>query len=196
MRRVNPLLLFAILLGVTFGATHFLSATANAQTQTQADRCRTEYGGNEYKSGSTGLKKFNNSNCSKQNGGNCTASNKVGPNQPLKVECTKKPAASSASTTAGNVSASCSDDNDICVKSLPRVDSDGSFIQTVLRIVIGIIAAISILFVAIGGLRYVLSQGDPQGVSKAKSTIIYALIGLVVALLAQGIILFVLKVVS
>ena len=74
----------------------------------------------------------------------------------------------------------------------PATDN-GSALQTILSLVIGIVAAISVLFVVIGGLRYVFSDGDPQDASRAKSTIIYALIGLIVAVLAEAIVAFVLS---
>jgi hypothetical protein len=63
-----------------------------------------------------------------------------------------------------------------------------SFITDALTFVIRLVAALCLLFVIIGGLRYILSQGDPQGVTKAKSTIMYALIGLVVTIFAQVIV--------
>lgn len=75
----------------------------------------------------------------------------------------------------------------------PGSVQNGSFISTLLTLAIGVVAAISVLFVAIGGLRYVFSQGDPQAAAKAKGTIIYALIGLAVAIIAQGIVIFVVK---
>lgn len=56
--------------------------------------------------------------------------------------------------------------------------------------VIGIIAVIMII---IGGIRYVTSGGDPTSTKGAKDTIIYALVGLVIAALAQVIVRFVLK---
>lgn len=69
-------------------------------------------------------------------------------------------------------------------------------IQTVLSIVFAIAASISLLMVVIGGLRYVLAQGDPNGMSSAKNTILYALIGLGVTLAAFSIVTFVLKGIS
>lgn len=56
-------------------------------------------------------------------------------------------------------------------------------------ILAGIIAVIMII---IGGYWYVLSAGDPQKVEKAKKTIIYSVIGLVISLSAWAIIGFVL----
>lgn len=81
---------------------------------------------------------------------------------------------------------------------LPQLSADkqSSFVTNTISIVIATTAAISLLFIVIGGFRYILSQGDPQGVSKAKGTVLYALIGLIVAIAAQVIVLFVLKALS
>ena len=45
----------------------------------------------------------------------------------------------------------------------------------------------------IGGLRYVISQGDANNVKQAKDTILYAIIGIVVAILAYAVVNFVAK---
>lgn len=66
-------------------------------------------------------------------------------------------------------------------------------LPNVLKVVSGIAVAISVLVIAIGGFRYTISSGDPQNIAKAKNTIIYALIGLVVALAAFSIVSFVLQ---
>ncbi len=54
------------------------------------------------------------------------------------------------------------------------------------------VGIIAVLFVIIGGINYSISQGDPNKVKKAKETIIYALVGLIVSLLAFSITSFVL----
>jgi len=66
-------------------------------------------------------------------------------------------------------------------------------IPLILNIAIGIITAISLLFAVIGGFRFVLSGGDPQDVARAKSTVIYAIVGLVIAISAELIVSFVLN---
>lgn len=73
---------------------------------------------------------------------------------------------------------------------LPKVNLDSS-LDGVLRLVFMAIGLLSVIFVAIGGLKYVLSGGDPQGTAKAKNTIIYALVGLIVAVSAFTIVEFV-----
>lgn len=65
-------------------------------------------------------------------------------------------------------------------------------LQDILRIAFAILGAIAVLFIVMAALRFVTAQGNPQEVSKAKSTIIYALVGLLVALLAEAIVAFVL----
>jgi ABC-type amino acid transport system permease subunit len=75
--------------------------------------------------------------------------------------------------------------------SLPQPTADQGTITTILSIVFGIIGALALLVITIAGFRYILSAGDPQKTADAKSTIIYALIGLVVAISAEAIVAFV-----
>ena len=60
-----------------------------------------------------------------------------------------------------------------------------------LQIFIYIVGFASLLMVTIGGFRYVLAGGDAQQAASARNTIIYAVVGLVIALGAQGILTFV-----
>lgn len=71
--------------------------------------------------------------------------------------------------------------------------ASGGLFQKISDTLIFIIAAISVIMLIIGGLRYVISQGDKTHVESAKNTILYAIIGLVVAILAYGIVHFVLQ---
>jgi hypothetical protein len=59
-----------------------------------------------------------------------------------------------------------------------------------LSIIIGITAVIMII---VGGLWLMTANGDAQAISRARSSIFYALIGLVVAGLAQVLVAFVLN---
>lgn len=60
----------------------------------------------------------------------------------------------------------------------------------ILSIVIGIVAVIMIM---VGGFKYITAAGDSGQINSAKSTILYAIVGLVVAALAQSIVRFVLN---
>lgn len=63
-----------------------------------------------------------------------------------------------------------------------------SRVVTILFTIIGILAVISII---IGGIRYATSNGDQAAIKSAKNTILYAVVGLVVAMLAFAIVNFV-----
>jgi hypothetical protein len=70
-------------------------------------------------------------------------------------------------------------------------DKLGNFIQRIINVLLFVVGAISVLMIIIGGLRYVLSGGDQNAVSGAKNTILYAVIGLIVAIMAYAIVNFV-----
>ena len=64
-------------------------------------------------------------------------------------------------------------------------------LKVVLGIVFGIVGALAILVITISGFRYVISAGDPKRTAQAKEGIIYALVGLAVAITAEGIVTFI-----
>ena len=69
----------------------------------------------------------------------------------------------------------------------------GNDIETLLMnvyIVAGIVAVIAII---IGGIRYTTSGGESSNISAAKDTILYAVVGLVVVVMAAAITDFVIK---
>lgn len=55
-----------------------------------------------------------------------------------------------------------------------------------------IVGVISVIMIIIGGLKYITSAGDSSNITSAKNTILYAVIGLVIVVLAQAIVLYVL----
>ncbi len=66
----------------------------------------------------------------------------------------------------------------------------GTF-RTLTNVMLFLIGAISVIMLIIGGLRYVLSGGDSTQVTNAKNTILYAIVGIVVAILAYAVVSFV-----
>ena len=70
---------------------------------------------------------------------------------------------------------------------LPKVKLQ-SGVEGGLNALFVVAGALSVVFVVVGGLRYVLSNGEPKDIEAAKNTIMYAVLGLVVSLLAFGII--------
>ncbi|MEK7620837.1 MAG: hypothetical protein AAB395_00595 [Patescibacteria group bacterium] len=65
-------------------------------------------------------------------------------------------------------------------------------IKNVINILLFLIGMVAVIFIVIAGLRFVTSNGDANTVSSAKNTIIYAVIGIVVAVMAYAIVNFIL----
>lgn len=65
-------------------------------------------------------------------------------------------------------------------------------IRSVGNIIVFVTGAISVLMIIIGGLRYTISNGDQGSITSAKNTILYAIIGLIVSVMAYAIVNFVL----
>lgn len=61
----------------------------------------------------------------------------------------------------------------------------------IIQWVAGMAGVVSAIFIVVGGVGYMTSAGDPGKLQKAKSTIIYALIGLAIVALAEVITAFV-----
>lgn len=76
-------------------------------------------------------------------------------------------------------------------------DPSGPSVNNTLRLGINVLSLIvgfaSIVMIIVGGLKYILSQGEGSNTAAAKNTILYAIVGLVVVSLAQVIVRFVLE---
>ncbi len=66
-------------------------------------------------------------------------------------------------------------------------------VKTVINVMLFIIGILSVIMIIYGGIRYVISTGDATKVTNAKNTIIYAVVGLVIAIMAYAIVNWVLK---
>lgn len=75
--------------------------------------------------------------------------------------------------------------------NIPRASDTA--VQTGLSIVTGIIAAVALLMVVISALRMVLARGNPDDFTKARNSVIYSVVGLVIALTAFTIVTFVVE---
>jgi hypothetical protein len=76
---------------------------------------------------------------------------------------------------------------------LPKVTTDASTIETAFNLTLGVAGSIAVLIITIAGVQYVISQGDPQQTAKAKNTIIYAFVGLIIVAMAFALTRFVIN---
>jgi hypothetical protein len=88
---------------------------------------------------------------------------------------------------------------------LPGPDSDrttwgwetlGQIIGNIASLALILAAGVAIIYIIIGGYQYALSFGNPEAIEKAKGTITWAIIGLVVALASVLIIQYVVNFVT
>lgn len=75
---------------------------------------------------------------------------------------------------------------------LPHVAATMGTLNAILGVLYSIAGALAVVFVIIGGVRYTLSGGDSSKIAQAKNTILYAIVGLVIVLLAFTITNFIL----
>ena len=66
-----------------------------------------------------------------------------------------------------------------------------SIFKKVTNVLLFLVGAISVIMLIIGGIRYVISGGDQAQVTSAKNTILYAIVGIVIAFLAYAAVNFV-----
>ena len=74
------------------------------------------------------------------------------------------------------------------------VEGDSSIINNIINIMLYAVGVLSVIMLIFGGIRYVVSGGQKDKVTDAKNTILYAIVGLLIAIFANAIIQFVLGV--
>ena len=80
-------------------------------------------------------------------------------------------------------------DSAIC-KSVPT-ENIYTYIKIIINTLLFVLGAVSVVTIIIAGIRYTTSQGEAKSVQAAKDTLLYAVIGLVVAIGAYSIVNFV-----
>jgi hypothetical protein len=76
---------------------------------------------------------------------------------------------------------------------LPTVSANNGDVQTILQITFAAIGSIALIIVIFSAIQFITSGGNPQQTAKARNTLIYAAVGLVIALSAEVIVTFVLN---
>lgn len=75
---------------------------------------------------------------------------------------------------------------------LPQVNADSSTTQDILTAVFGLLGGLAVLFIVIGGFRYITAAGEPTKTASARNQILYSVVGLVVAGMAEVLVNYVL----
>ena len=74
-----------------------------------------------------------------------------------------------------------------------KIDGDNgdATVKNIVNLMLWIVGVVSVIMLIFGSFRYVISNGDSTKVTAAKNTIMYAVIGLVLAIFAYAIVNFV-----
>jgi hypothetical protein len=86
----------------------------------------------------------------------------------------------------------------VCTDNLTNSDSNPLFgesgiLTKAINIISIIVAIVAVIIIIIAGLKFITSQGNAQSINTARNQIIYAIIGIIVAALAQGLVALVLR---
>lgn len=74
-----------------------------------------------------------------------------------------------------------------------EVGDANSLVKNIVNVILWVVGILSVIMLIWGGIRYITSAGDSNKVTAAKNTIMYAVVGLVIAILAFAITNFVMK---
>ena len=88
----------------------------------------------------------------------------------------------------------CSEENQnsvYCQNKDKGEDQVNGIIKTIVEVLLTAVGAISIIMIVIGGIMFALSSGDAQKAAKARNTVLYAVVGLIVSIFASAIVNFV-----
>ena len=78
-----------------------------------------------------------------------------------------------------------------CPETGGNTDAVKTVITSILNGIIAVSGLIAVIFVVVGGINYITSSGDAAKVEKAKKTILYACIGIIITVLSFALVNFV-----
>lgn len=78
----------------------------------------------------------------------------------------------------------------VVTTNIPQNTTEG-LTTSILSWLFAAVGMLAVVMIIVSGLKMTLSAGDPGAVAKAKLTLVYSIVGLVVAMLAYAIVTFV-----
>jgi hypothetical protein len=92
--------------------------------------------------------------------------------------------------TGGGAASSTTSGKEIC--GATSKDDFATIMTNIINTILIVLGIIAVIMIIIGGIRYTTSNGDSNQIKGAKDTILYAVIGIIVAIMAYAIVNFVL----
>ena len=81
--------------------------------------------------------------------------------------------------------------NCVNISPLPTTSTGSNTVGTLLNLTFIILGSVAVLIMVLAGFRYITSSGKPEELAKAKDTIIYAAVGIIICVFAVTIVSFV-----
>jgi type IV secretion system pilin len=78
-----------------------------------------------------------------------------------------------------------------CSTGLPTVQASEGNLAIIMQLVFGIIGGVAVIVIIVAAMSMISAQGDPQKVAQARQTVIFAAVGLAIAISAETIVYFV-----
>ena len=97
----------------------------------------------------------------------------------------------STASLSGSVSAQVSKGIDTATTSEMKgksIDGDKGLIKTVVNVLLWAVGILSVIMIIFSGFRYITSAGDASKTKSTRSTLIYSVVGLIVAIMAWAIV--------
>lgn len=67
---------------------------------------------------------------------------------------------------------------------IPTVDANDTTLKNIFNVVLALGGAVAVAFVVFGGVKYMLSQGEPNEIKQSRDTILYSIVGLVIVVIS------------
>lgn len=71
------------------------------------------------------------------------------------------------------------------------VNADNATLTNIFNVVLALAGAVAVAFIVFGGIKFMLSKGEPNETKQARDTVLYAAIGIVVVVVAFMLVNFV-----
>lgn len=92
---------------------------------------------------------------------------------------------------AYDINGNCKEENCTLVNASPEYAANQA--QNIIETALVILGALAVVMIAVGGLKYVTASGDQQKMTAAKHIVLYSVVGLIAAIMARGIVQFVIE---
>ena len=75
-----------------------------------------------------------------------------------------------------------------------KTDKFPKIVGQIVNALLYVLGAVAVIVIIIAGILFATSSGDPALITKAKNTLLYAVVGLIVAIMAYAIVNYVIKI--